>query len=253
MSTINVVKIGGKIAENEEWLAEFLNAFHQLKGSKILVHGGGVLASKISEKLGIQTQMLEGRRITDSDTLDVVTMVYGGLINKKLVARLQAIGQDAIGLTGADLNIIQSDKRNPFPVDFGWVGDINTVDVDWLKTFMEHGVVPVIAPLTHNKQGDLLNTNADNIAGYLAIELAKRYDVELTFCFDRPGVMYNEDLLTMLTFEEYDQFKQDDVIVDGMIPKLDLGFYALQNEVKKVRVSHFSDLLLQKEGTDLVL
>ncbi len=253
MNTIKVIKIGGKIAENEEWLAEFLNVFHQLKGSKILVHGGGVLASKISDKLGIKTQMIDGRRVTDSDTLDVVTMVYGGLINKKLVAKLQAMGQDAIGLTGADLNIIQSDKRNPVPIDFGWVGDINTVEVDWLKTFMEHGVVPVIAPLTHNKQGDLLNTNADNIAGYLAIELAKRYDVELTFCFDRPGVMFGKNLLTMLTYEEYDQFKQEDVIVDGMIPKLDLGFYALQNEVKMVRVSHFSDLLLQNEGTDLAL
>lgn len=253
MNAIHVIKIGGKIAENEEWLTQFLSDFHQLKGSKILVHGGGVLASKLSERLGIETKMRDGRRITDSDTLEVVTMVYGGLINKKLVARLQAMGQNAIGLTGADLNIIQSDKRNPVPVDFGWVGDINRVEVDWLKTFMEQGVAPVIAPLTHNKQGDLLNTNADNIAGYLAIELAKRYDVELTFCFDRPGVMYNQDLLTMLTFEEYDQFKQDDVIVDGMIPKLDLGFYALQNEVKKVRVSHFSDLILQKEGTDLVL
>lgn len=186
MNSIKVIKIGGKIAENEAWLTEFLSEFHQMKGSKILVHGGGVLASSISKQLGITTTMIEGRRVTDSKTLDVVTMVYGGLINKKIVARLQALGQNAIGLTGADLNIIEADKRNPIPVDFGWVGDINTVQVDWLKTFLEQGIVPVIAPLTHDKKGNMLNTNADNIAGFLTQELAIRYEVELIFVLINP-------------------------------------------------------------------
>ncbi len=253
MNSIKVIKIGGKVAENEAWLAEFLTEFHQLKGSKILVHGGGVLASDLSKQLGITTTMIEGRRVTDSKTLDVVTMVYGGLINKKIVARLQAVGQNAIGLTGADLNIIEADKRNPVPVDFGWVGDINTVQVDWLKTFLEHGIVPIIAPLTHDKKGHLLNTNADNIAGFLTQELAIRYEVELIFCFDKPGVLQEGVVLPNLDRLKYNALKEEQVIVDGMIPKLDLGYHALENGAKSVKLTHFTALNDQEKGTTLEL
>jgi len=253
MYTIKVVKIGGKVAENKETLDRFLADFHLMKGSKILVHGGGVLATQLSEKMGIKTQMVEGRRVTDSDTLDVVTMVYGGLINKKLVSKLQALGQDAIGLTGADLNIIHANKRNPFPIDFGWVGDIEYVQSSWLKVFLEQGVVPVIAPLTHDGKGNLLNTNADNIAGFLAAELARKYTVELVFCFDRPGVMQREKVIPTLDVANYEDLKAQGIISDGMIPKLDLGFRALNHAVDRVIVKQVQDLNNEGTGTALIL
>lgn len=253
MDTIRVIKIGGKVAENEETLNRFMAEFHLLKGSKILVHGGGVLATNLAEKLGIKTKMVDGRRVTDDDTIDIVTMVYGGLVNKKVVAKLQALGQNAIGLTGADLNIIYSNKRNPVPLDFGWVGDIEFVQSDWLKVFLEQGVVPVIAPLTHNGNGDLLNTNADNIAGFLASELAKRYTVQLTFCFDRPGVMNGEEIIDSISLKDFEKLKKEGIISDGMIPKLDLGFQALSNAVDKVTIKHMQDLNTEQTGTELTL
>lgn len=253
MDTIKVIKIGGKVAEDAQTLDQFLADFHMMKGSKILVHGGGVMATQLSEKMGIETQMIEGRRITSAETLDVVTMVYGGLINKRLVAKLQALGQNAIGLTGADLNIIHANKRNPFPIDFGWVGDVENVQSDWLKVFLEQGVVPVIAPLTHDAMGNLLNTNADNIAGFLASELAKKYKVELIFAFERPGVMNGESIIEALDIEQYDVLKMNGVISDGMIPKLDLGFQALQHSVEKVTIKHVQDLNEDQKGTHLIV
>ncbi len=253
MHRIKIVKIGGKVAEDEQTLDRFLADFHLMKGSKILVHGGGVLATQLSEKMGIETQMIDGRRVTSSETLEVVTMVYGGLINKKLVAKLQALGQDAIGLTGADLNTIYSNKRNPVPIDFGWVGDIENVQSNWLKVFLEQGVVPVIAPLTHDGKGNLLNTNADNIAGFLAAELAQNYAVELIFCFDMLGVMNGESVIQKITHDDYEALKNDGIISDGMIPKLDLGFKALSHSVERVTIRQVFDLNQDDKGTQLVL
>ncbi len=253
MDTIKVIKIGGKVAENEIILDQFLKDFYHLKGSKILVHGGGVMATKISEKLGIDTKMLDGRRVTSAEALEVVTMVYGGLINKKIVAKLQAIGQDAIGLTGADLNIIHANKRNPVPIDFGWVGDVEHVKTEWLKAFLEQGVIPIIAPLTHDGKGNMLNTNADNIAGYLASELAKRYSVKLIFCFDRPGVMDGDMVIKTIDLQHYDDLKSKGIISDGMIPKLDLGFQSLKKTVNQVTIKAVEDLTIEESGTQLLL
>ena len=249
--TIHVIKIGGKVAENEKTLTHFLDEFHALNGKKILVHGGGVMASTMSKKLGIEPKMIDGRRVTDRETLDVVTMVYAGLINKNVVAKLQARGQNSIGVTGADLNLISSVKRNPEPIDFGWVGDIETVNGDWFTSLVEQGVVPVVAPLTHDGKGHLLNTNADSMAAHLASELAGKNTVELTFCFEQPGVMKDGEVVPELSNGLYSQFKQDKVVTDGMIPKLDLGFYALNKGVKQVRIKQFSDLNNQSTGTIL--
>ena len=253
MEVIKVIKIGGRIAEKDELLDKFLNEFYRLNGSKILVHGGGVLATQISDKLGITTQMIDGRRITSLETLEVVTMVYGGLVNKKLVAKLQAKGQNAIGLTGADLNIIHSTKRNPFPVNFGWVGDVEMVNSEWLKVFLEQGVVPVVAPLTHDGKGNMLNTNADTIAGCIAAELASRYKVHLTFCFDRPGVMDGEQLIDSINLSQYEDLKAHGSITDGMIPKLDVGFKALQQLVTTVTIRGINDISNEYKGTTLTL
>lgn len=247
--TIHIIKIGGKVAENEETLAHFLDEFHAFEGNKILVHGGGVMASTMSRKLGLEPKMIEGRRVTDRETLDVATMVYAGLINKNVVAKLQARGQNAIGVTGADLNLISSKKRNPEPIDFGWVGDIENVNGDWFKALVEQGVVPVVAPLTHDGKGHLLNTNADSMAAHLASELAGKSSVELTFCFEQPGVMKEGEVVPYLSTGLYNQFKEDKVVTDGMIPKLDLGFYALSSGVKQVRIKQFSDLNNHSTGT----
>lgn len=253
MDSIKVIKIGGKVAEDEKTLNQFLADFQRIKGSKILVHGGGVMATQLSNKMGLETKMIDGRRVTSSETLKVVTMVYGGLINKRLVAKLQALGQNAIGLTGADLNIIDAHKRNPVPLDFGWVGDIETVQSNWLEMFIEQRVVPVIAPLTHDGKGNMLNTNADNIAGFIAVELAKNYSVELIFCFDRPGVMDGDTVIESLDLDKYEELKSEGIISDGMIPKLDLGFKALEHSVSQVTIKQVQDLNIEQTGTQLIL
>lgn len=251
-NTINIIKIGGKIAENEQQLAAFLKDFNDLKGAKILVHGGGVIASAIGKKLGLQPTMIDGRRVTDKETLEVITMVYAGLINKKIVAGLQALGQNAIGLTGADLNVIRSVKRNPVPIDFGWVGDIEAVDGAWFKLFTEQGVVPVVAPLTHDSHGNLLNTNADSVAAHVASALALKYPVRLTLCFDQSGVLYNGAVVPKLSTTTYTRLKAEKVVTDGMIPKLDLGFLALKQGVKQVRIASFRDIHDDSQGTILI-
>ncbi len=253
MKELKVIKIGGKVAEDDQTLDRFLRDFHQIAGPKILVHGGGVLATQLSEQMGLETQMINGRRITNAQTLDVVTMVYGGLINKRLVAKLQAVGQNAVGLTGADLNIIQAKKRSTQPIDFGWVGDVETVKTDWLNQFLDHEVVPVIAPLTHDGKGHMLNTNADNMAGFISAELANIYSVELIFCFDRPGVMHGEDVIKTIDRHLYEELKTKEIISDGMIPKLVLGFQALEHNVNNVTIKHVQNVLIEQTGTQLVL
>lgn len=252
MSTIKVIKIGGKIIDDESKLDQFLADFIQIEANKILVHGGGKIASQAASKLGIETKMIEGRRITDSEMLDVVTMVYGGLVNKKIVAKLQALNYNALGLSGADLNVIQSKKRKSEPVDFGFVGDVEIVDGVLLNSLLNEGITAVIAPLTHDGSGQLLNTNADNIAGFIATELARNEDVELHLCFDLEGVMNGEKLITEMNLLLYRHLEGNGIIKEGMIPKLDLGFKALNAGAKKVRIVGFEWINNPDKGTRLV-
>ena len=189
MEKLIVVKVGGKIVEEEETLRQLLQDFAAIEGHKVLVHGGGRSATKLATQLGIESKMVDGRRITDEAMLRVVTMVYGGLVNKQIVAGLQALEVNALGLTGADMNLMRSDKRPVKEVDYGFVGDVKEVNADLLATLIHQGIVPVLAPLTHDKQGHLLNTNADTIAGEAAKALAKHFEVTLMFCFEKKGCL----------------------------------------------------------------
>ncbi|MEQ8579089.1 MAG: acetylglutamate kinase [Balneola sp.] len=252
MSEIKVIKIGGKVIDDEAKLDQFLQDFARIEERKILVHGGGKIASNVAEKLGLKSKMINGRRITDSDMIDVVTMVYGGLVNKKIVAKLQALDCNAIGLSGADMNLIQSKKRDPEPIDFGFVGDIEQVDVTILNSLLNEGITPVIAPLTHDGNGQLLNTNADNIAGFIASGLAEHGDVAMDLCFDLEGVMNGEKLITEMNLLLYRHLEGNGIIKKGMIPKLDLGFKALNAGAKKVRIVGFDVYKDEEKGTRLV-
>lgn len=252
MNPVKVIKIGGKVAESKEDLDIFLNQFTAVDGLKVLVHGGGPIATKIGEKLGIKTQMVEGRRVTDQETLDIITMVYGGLVNKQLVAKLQSMNCNAVGLSGADLNLIKSKKRNPEPVDFGWVGDIEKVDHQVLIALLESGITPVVAPLTHDGSGNLLNTNADAIASFVARALSEHAQTELVLCFDQPGVLNKGKVISEMNLLLYRHLRNSGVITDGMIPKLDLGFEALSGGVTKVTISGFNALNNHDQGTVLV-
>src|SRR4051794_7842960 len=191
MEQLYIIKIGGNVIDNENYLSIFLSDFSKIKDQKILIHGGGKIATRIGDKLGIESKYSDGRRITDDATIDLVTMVYGGLVNKKIVAQLQAVNCNAIGLTGADANSIPATKRPVKDVDFGWVGDVDTtkLDVTNLKLLLENGLVPVFAPLTHDVQGHILNTNADTVASSLSIGLSKYFDVRLVYCFEKKGIL----------------------------------------------------------------
>ncbi len=251
--TLKVVKIGGKVAENDEKLVVFLDHFVQLEGPKILVHGGGAIATEIGKKLEIEPNLINGRRVTDSETLDLVLMVYAGLVNKKIVASLQAKGVNSVGLTGADLNLIQSKKREVNPIDFGWVGDIEKVNGGVLSGFLEDETVPVLVPLTHDGMGNMLNTNADSIAAFTAIEMGKSAKTELIFCFEQQGVMNNGAVIGNLNPETYEELKKQEVITAGMIPKLDSGYKALQNGVFKVKICAYDEISTTNTGTNLKL
>ena len=239
---INVVKVGGGIIEKKDDLEKFLTSFAALEGPKVLVHGGGRLATVMAEKLGIETKMVEGRRITDKDMLEVVTMIYGGLANKKIVATLQGLGVDAIGLSGADGNLIQSHKRNNTAIDYGFVGDIDAVDADFLNQLITLGKVPVVAPLTHDKKGTLLNTNADTIASTVATALAEITEVRLILGFELDGVLSDaknpESVINEITPEKFEELKAQKIITDGMIPKMTNAFNAIQKGVKEVKICH---------------
>ena len=252
MSEIKVIKIGGKVIDEEAKLDQFLQDLAKVEEKKILVHGGGKIASDVANKLGIETKMINGRRITDANMIEVVTMVYGGLVNKKIVAKLQALGCNAIGLSGADMNLIRSKKRNPEPIDFGFVGDIEQVDAAVLNSLLNEGITPVIAPLTHDGNGQLLNTNADNIAGFITSGLAEQEDVALDLCFDLEGVMNGEKLITEMNLLLYRHLEGNGIIKEGMIPKLDLGFKALNAGAKKVRIVGFDVFKEEEKGTRLV-
>lgn len=246
MSMLSIIKVGGKVVEEAPSLSALLNDFVHLPGLKILVHGGGRSATKLSERLGIETQMVNGRRITDAETLNVVTMVYAGLVNKNIVASLQARGVNAIGLSGADLNLIKAKKRAVGEIDYGFVGDVVSVQTDEISQLLKNEVVPVVAPITHDGNGQLLNTNADTMASALATALAPLFDVNLVYCFEKPGVMLdqndNNSVITSLNHIEFKRLQGEGIINEGMIPKLDNGFAAIDAGVKKVIITNIEGL-----------
>lgn len=237
---LKIIKIGGNIINDDLALQQFISDFAYLDGPKILVHGGGNAASVLSDQLGIKVNKIDGRRITDQATLDVITMVYAGKINKSIVAQLQAKNCDAIGLSGADGNSICSVKRPVKPIDFGYVGDVKQVNTNFIELLLNQNIVPVFCALTHDKNGQLLNINADTIASELALALAKFYQTELYYCFEKKGVLtdvLNKDsVIQTLDFALYKNLKYSGQIAEGMIPKLDNAFNALHNKVNKVNI-----------------
>lgn len=238
---LTVIKVGGKIVEETGSLQQLLTDFSAIKEHKVLVHGGGRSATQMAARLGIETQMVNGRRITDADMLQVVTMVYGGLVNKNIVAGLQARGVNALGLTGADMNVMRSHKRPVKDVDYGFVGDVDQADGTLLAQLIAQGVVPVMAPLTHDGKGSLLNTNADTIAGETAKALAGHFDVTLVFCFEKKGVLRNPDdddsVIPYINEEMFRAYVADGTIQGGMIPKLENAFAALKAGVSRVIIT----------------
>ena len=243
MEKLTVVKVGGAVVEDEEQLARLLNDFAAIEGNKVLVHGGGRRATKVAASLGIESKMVNGRRITDRDMLEVVTMVYGGLVNKNVVARLQANGVNALGLTGADMDVLRSRKR-PIKdgIDFGYVGDVERADGKALQTLIGAGIVPVMAPLTHDGSGNILNTNADTIAGETAKALAPFYDVTLIYSFEKKGVLANPDdddsVIPTITPADFERYKADGTVAGGMIPKLENAFAAIDAGVGQIGRAH---------------
>lgn len=239
--SLTLVKVGGAVVEDDARLDALLAAFASVDGRKVLVHGGGRRATAIASRLGVETQMVGGRRITDQAMLEVVTMVYGGLVNKNVVARLQACGVDAIGLTGADGGVILSHRRPVKDVDYGFVGDVERVDGDRLAHFIEEGLVPVLAPLTHDGRGQMLNTNADTIAGEAAKALAARYDVTLVYCFEKPGVLADPgddaSLIPVITRQDFERLAADGTVSGGMLPKLENAFSAISAGVSRVNIT----------------
>jgi acetylglutamate kinase len=239
---LTIVKVGGAVVEDEAQLQQLLKDFAAIEGAKILVHGGGRRATKIAERLGIETKMVDGRRITDAEMLEVVTMVYGGLVNKHVVAMLQAQGVDAIGLCGADGDVIRSVKR-PLKngIDFGFVGDVKKADGDKIAHFIDKNMTPVIAPLTHDGQGNILNTNADTMASETAKAMASIYDVTLIYSFEKKGVLSNPDdedsVIPTITRSDFERYKADGTISGGMLPKIENALAAVEAGVSQVIIT----------------
>ncbi len=252
---VTVVKVGGKIVEAPDTLETLLHRFSALEGLKVLVHGGGRTATEVAAKLGVETHMVDGRRITDADMLRVVTMVYGGLVNKQVVARLQACGVNALGLTGADMNLIRSHRRpERNGVDFGFVGDVDTVDGERLAQLLHSGVTPVVAPLTHDGEGHLLNTNADTMAGEVAKALARQFEVTLVYCFEHAGVLADPDneasVIPLITRRDFDALKAQGVVTGGMLPKIENCLSAVGAGVRRVVITR-ADTLQEGCGTTI--
>jgi acetylglutamate kinase len=247
MNRLLIIKIGGNVLDDPQRLRSFLNDFASIKEPKILVHGGGKIATKLGEQLGIESNYINGRRITDAATLDLVTMVYGGLVNKQLVATLQQLGCNAFGVTGADGNMIRAKKRPVKDVDYGFVGDISpdSINIALLYFLLKQNTTPVFAPLTH-ADGKMLNTNADTIASVLAVALSKHFEVRLIFCFEKKGVMKNvqdeESVITHLTKPMYDAYTTQGIFADGILPKLENAYAAIQAGVKEVLIGESADL-----------
>ena len=251
MQKLSIIKIGGNIIENETSLNAFLKLFANLEGNKILVHGGGKRATYMASKLGIESKMIDGRRITDAETLEVITMVYGGLVNKNIVAKLQALDIDAIGLTGADINSIQSDKRPVSAIDFGFVGDVKKVAHNSIDKLIQADFTPVFCAITHDGNGQLLNTNADTIASTIGVGMSAIYDTSIYYCFELNGVLqdFNDksSVIKNINSETYKELLKEGIISDGMIPKLDNCFDALQNGVQKVHIGNTAMLTKENE------
>lgn len=243
---LTIIKVGGKIVEEPESLDDLLRDFASIDGFKLLVHGGGRSATRLASEMGIETRMVDGRRITDDAMLRIVTMVYGGLVNKTVVARLQSMGLDAIGLTGADLNIIRSHKRPVKEIDYGWVGDVDEVNSKMLEGLLKIGAVPVIAPLTHDKEGHLLNTNADTMAGETARAMAALMDVTLVYCFEKPGVLMDEaddnSVIPFIDRAAFSELVKSGVVNGGMIPKIENALQAVEAGVKEVIITRADSL-----------
>ena len=262
---LTLVKVGGAIVENADSLSSLLDKFASIEGHKVLVHGGGRSATRIAERLGLPQQMVAGRRVTDADTLRVVTMVYAGLVNKNIVAQLQARGINALGLTGADMNVISSHRRPPKQVrmddgstqtvDYGFVGDIDQVNADLLSDLIAKGVVPVMCPIGHDTQGNLLNTNADTIAAEVAKALARNFEVTLVYCFEKRGVLRDADdddsVIPCITQADFPALVEQGIVSGGMLPKLENAFDAIRAGVQEVVITRADALDHPSEGTRL--
>lgn len=253
MEKVTIVKVGGAVVEDNEQLAQLLTDFAAIPGKKVLVHGGGRRATKVAAALGIESKMVNGRRITDAQMLEVVTMVYGGLVNKNLVAKLQAKGVNALGLTGADMDVIHSHKRPVKDgVDFGYVGDVEHANGKMLQTLIQEGITPVMAPLTHDGNGNILNTNADTIASETAKALAPYYDVTLIYSFEKKGVLSNPDddnsVIPVITRADFEKYQADGTIGGGMIPKIENALAAVDAGVKEVIIT-LATAIDGKQGT----
>lgn len=255
MNKLTIIKIGGNVIDNSEKLHYFLKAFADLEGFKILVHGGGKMATKLASEMNIEAKMIDGRRITDIETLRVVTMTYAGLINKNLVAQLQRYGCNAIGLSGADGNLIRAKIRPIKPIDYGYVGDLddNSIETENLSKLINSGFIPVFSAITHDGDGQLLNTNADTIASALSIAMAKQYQTSLVYCFEKKGVLMDVDdelsVIKEINPKTYQDLKAKGIIADGMLPKLHNAFEAINKGVKEVFIGKADDInVLQNEG-----
>ena len=257
MDKLSVVKIGGNVIEDATALQSFLNDFAKMQGPKILVHGGGKKATKMAEKMDIPVQMVEGRRITDAQNLDIITMLYGGEINKNIVAQLQALGCNAVGLSGADGNAIQAVKRPIKTIDYGFVGDVVGVNNNFFQLLLQGGYTPVCCAITHDQKGQLLNTNADTIAATLAQSLSQYFEVSLWYCFEKQGVLEhiedNSSVIETITPEKYRKLKTEHVIHSGMIPKIDNCLIALQNGVAEVKIGAPEMISGKTKHTTLIL
>lgn len=252
MKTLQIVKIGGNVIDNPQELSQFLKLFSDLSYPKILVHGGGKLTTEFSKKLGLTPQMINGRRITNKETLEVATMVYAGLINKNIVTQLQSFDCNSIGISGADMATIQSQKRNPKPIDFGFVGDVEKVNSNPIKALLELNCTPVFCALTHDGKGQLLNTNADTIASEIAVAISEHYHVELLYCFGKKGVLKDSQddnsVICHIDKTQYEDLVAQNIITDGMLPKMQNCFYALEKGVKKVCIGN-TQMLKKEENT----
>jgi len=252
LENLKIIKIGGKIIDNEQELQQALKIFADIPSPKILVHGGGSAASTFLERLGIQPKLIGGRRITDLDSLKVVQMVYAGLINKNIVAKLQALDCQAIGLSGADANSILAVKRPVKEIDYGYVGDVSQVNATAISQLLDSGFIPVFCALTHDGKEQILNTNADTIAAELAVGLSSLYQTDLHFCFEKKGVLQDindeASVIPLITLENYEQLKSKKIIADGMIPKLDNAFQSLKKGVRNVYITHYSALAALKSS-----
>ncbi len=257
MKKLIIVKIGGNVIDDEIALKKFLILFSKIKGDKILIHGGGKLATRLSEKLGIETELIEGRRITNKETLKVTTMVYAGWINKSISALLNSNNCKAIGLSGADAFIIPAKKRKLGKIDYGFVGDVikEKINIKLVKALLDSKLTLVIAPITSDKNGQLLNTNADTIAASLASALSNLYKVKLIYCFEKNGVLNGGKVIKQLGFGSYNELKEKGIIKDGMIPKLDNAFSTIENGVKEVVIGNanqLNNIISKNAGTSII-